>query len=170
MQPGQQTPPFDEPERWPATPTKKPHYVAIALLAVLIAVVAYNWSDIRAFVHHLDLPSEAIVWKTDLPAAIAESQKTGKPVLVYFTASSDPSCQTMNRDVWADAKVRKLAVRFVPVLMDADLASTPPVAQQYGVRTIPHIVLLDSQGTVTREGSAMGRGEMIQFMELALPY
>lgn len=159
---------FDEPEKWPAnTPTKKPNYVVIVGVIVIIALLASQWSSIIAYLHRV-IPSDDIVWRTDLKAALTEARQTGKPVLVSFTASGSPSCKTMDQEVWSDAKVEKLAPWFIPVRLDADLATTPPVAEHYNVHTIPHILILDGQGTVLKEGEVMNRDEMLRFMHAAL--
>ena len=159
---------FDEPEKWPRdTPTRKPNYVVILGVVLIIVLLASQWSGIMAYFHRL-IPSEDILWKTDLQVALAEARKAGKPVLVNFTASGSPSCQTMDRDVWSDPKLQKLAPGFVSVRLDADLATTPPIAEHYGVTTIPHILILDGQGAVLKEGSVMGREDMLRFMQGAL--
>lgn len=159
---------FDEPEKWPRdTPTKKPNYVVIVGVIVIIALLASQWSGIMAYFHRL-IPSEDIAWRTDLQAALTEARKASKPVLVNFTANGSPSCQMMDLDVWTDPKIQKLAPWFVPVRLDADLATTPPIADHYGVRTIPHILILDGHGAVLKEGAVMNRDEMLRFMEGAL--
>ncbi len=165
----QEPPPgFDEPEKWPRnTPTRKPNYFVILGVILIIVLLASQWSGIMAYFHRL-IPSEDIAWRTDLQAALAESRKTRKPVLVSFTANASPSCQMMDRDVWPEPKIQKLTPWFVPVRLDADVTTTPPIAQHYGISTIPHILILDGQGTVLKEGAVMNRDEMLHFLEGAL--
>jgi thioredoxin-related protein len=165
MDPSERPPGSSEPTPWPRdTPTRKPNYVGILVLLLVVVVLVSQWSSMIAFFHRL-IPSDNIPWKTDLQAAFAESHKTARPVLVYFTANADPGCEAMNRDVWSDVKVeKKVAASFIPVRLDADLPRSAPIARQYDVRTIPHVLILDSQGDVLAEGDAIGRDEALRLM------
>lgn len=92
--------------------------------------------------------SEIVPWRTDLDAAERESKQTGKPVLLYFTASWCGPCREMKHTTWADANVVKAIEAYVPVKIDVD--RNPALAKEFGVAAIPHIAVLDAAGKETR--------------------
>lgn len=60
-------------------------------------------------------------WGSDLKKAAAESQKTGKPILITFTASWCHYCHKLLDETFADQKViARVNEYFVPVVLDAD--------------------------------------------------
>jgi thiol:disulfide interchange protein len=84
----------------------------------------------------------------DLPAVLAQSEKNGKPVLVDFWADWCGPCQEMRRTTWKDPRVRQAMNDYV--LLEIDVDRNEKLAGQYGVRGIPHIAVLDSQGRVLK--------------------
>lgn len=140
----------------------------VLILVVVGIIVAVQWSSLRRLVGG---SQETIPWRKSLQPALDESIKTGKPVLADFTASWCPPCKTMKQDVWPDAQVSQLAsTSFIPVLLDVDVTANQPWAQQYGVRTIPRVLVLDGKGAIIKDGSYMSRDEMLEFLKAALAY
>lgn len=136
---------------------------------VLGAIVFMQWPMLKgAYYKATDAPAPAssVAWRTGgFDAALAESARTGKPVLVDFTASWCPPCKVMKHEVWPDAQVAQ-AVNdgYVPLLVDVDDPQNAQVAQRYGIRSIPTILVLDAEGKVLRTGSYMSRGDMLDFL------
>ena len=95
-------------------------------------------------------------WLTDYDEALAESTRTGKPVLALFTGSDwCPHCRTLEERVLATAAFGDWADEHVVLLM-VDLPEsgiTPEVRSErsricikYGVRTFPSVLVLNSFG------------------------
>ena len=62
-----------------------------------------------------------VQWGNDLKKAAAESQKTGKPILITFTASWCTYCHKLIGETFTDQKViARVNKYFVPVVLDAD--------------------------------------------------
>jgi len=138
-------------------------------LAIMVAfMVITQWPMIKGMYYRASAgpaPADAIGWRTDLPAALAESQKTGKPVLVDFSASWCPPCQVMKHEVWPDARVAQaISAGYIPVLLDADSAEARQPGERYGVQVIPTILILDGQGKVVRQAHYMGVNELLKFL------
>jgi thiol-disulfide isomerase/thioredoxin len=100
-------------------------------------------------------------WLTNYDEAMAESTKTGKPVLALFTGSDwCPHCRTLEERVLATPAFGQWAEEHVVLLM-VDLPEsgiTPEVRSErsricikYGVRTFPTVLVLDSFGEKVAE-------------------
>ena len=62
-----------------------------------------------------------VKWNNDLKTAAAESQKTGKPILITLTASWCHYCHKLLDETLADQNViAQVNEYFVPVVLDAD--------------------------------------------------
>jgi|SRR5579859_3522635 len=106
-----------------------------------------------------------IPWRTNLSDALAESKKTGKPVLADFSASWCPPCQEMKHSSWPDAKVEEaVKTNYIPVLLDMDKPQSEGPAQRYKVEYIPTVLILDAEGNVVRNGGFMQASELLGFL------
>ncbi len=77
-------------------------------------------------------------------AGLAHAQRTGKPVMLFFTAPWCTYCHQMADEAFTDAQIVALADRFTCVLVDAD--EEPQVCQYYGVRGFPTVQFLAASG------------------------
>ena len=115
-------------------------------------------------------PAERVQWRDDLPAALAESRSSNKPVLLYFTADWCGPCQWMKRNVFTDDAVAVAAHgRFIPVRVDHD--QRPDLIVQYQVEGIPWFAVLDQDGRPVRilPRGVETPGEMLAWLKAPTP-
>jgi hypothetical protein len=64
-----------------------------------------------------------------------------------------------------DAQVAKAAnENFIPVFRDTDLSSAQAPAGKYGIRAIPAVLVLDSQGMVLRQANFLNAAALRDFL------
>ncbi len=81
-----------------------------------------------------------------LPAALAQSTTSGKPVLAFATAAWCGPCQAFKRSALAHPKVVEwIKANTIPVYIDID--KHPDDARQLSVFSIPALVLIRPDGS-----------------------
>lgn len=93
-----------------------------------------------------DFPAGSPKFLTSHDAALKEAEKTGKPVILVFSAVWCPPCQAMKKSVYPSKEVKPFHDKFVWAYLDTDVESNGAAAGKYGVEGIPHIQFLDSKG------------------------
>ena len=123
----------------PSVPLRPVIFVLVVFAAVLAMVAASQWVTAK----------ERVPWRSDLPAALAESRASGKPVLLYITADWCGPCQWMKRHVFTDpALADAITQRFTPVRVDHD--QRPDLVMNYGLTGVPWLGVLDTEGRAIR--------------------
>jgi thiol:disulfide interchange protein DsbD len=145
----------------------RPSREAIGWLAIAVVVVVMQWPMLKGMWYRRTAatpPPSAIAWHTDLPTALADARRLGRPVLVDFAADWCPPCITMKHDVWPDSQVANAVnAAYVPLLVDVD--AQPEVAARYGVNGIPSVLVLDEDGAELRRATFLGASGMRRFLE-----
>ena len=106
-------------------------------------------------------------WFTDYDEALAESTRSGKPVLTLFTGSDwCPHCRTLEERVFSTSEFESWSEEHVVLLMlDLPESGISPAVRsersriclKYGVRTFPSVLVLDSFGEkITEEKGYRG--------------
>ena len=135
------------------------------LIAVLVMM---QWSSLKELYYQATgsgEPVQTIPWEHDFSHAVELAQEADKPILTVFGASWCPPCRAMKRDVWPDPEVSSaVESRFVPMYVDVDDRSQADLVSRYGVRSIPTILVLDSNGKVVQERKSMSRSETLDFL------
>ena len=86
-----------------------------------------------------------INWNENFQSAISESEKTNKPMFVYFEASWCPYCKQLESETFTNQDVQnKIAENYIPVKVDGN--SNPELCSRYNVFGFPTIVIIDSNG------------------------
>lgn len=152
------------PPRSPLTILGQSMFFVVAI--VLIGSISIRlWMSRPGPVPAVPPVPDHIPWRTDLASALEESKKTGKPLLVDFSATWCPDCQQMKHDSWPDPRVGKaLTSGYIPVQMDADSPGSKAPGARYEIQTIPAILVLDSSGNVIRQAGAMSANELLDFL------
>ena len=104
-------------------------------------------------------------WLTNLTEA-RQQATGGKLIFVEFGAGWCPPCQQMRRDVFPDARVQAALSDFVRV--ECDIDEQPNVADQYDIRSLPTLVVMNSAGKVlARIEGGLPATELLRFLKSA---
>lgn len=128
----------------------------IFLILVAVTAVALLARSMR--------PDEIIPWRPSYDAARAESARTNKPILAYFTAGWCAPCQEMKHTTWADKNVDAALRDFVPVKIDIDREQD--LARKFAVRAVPaYAVVRESVDVVKQAEGAMEPAEFVAWLK-----
>ncbi len=92
-------------------------------------------------------------WQHDYDAAVALARAEKRPMIIDFWADWCTACKELDRNVWADPRVRAEAARFVALKLDGTDGSDRfnAIVDRFGVVGLPTVVLLDPQGRESPE-------------------
>ena len=118
----------------------KTHFFPALLLGLAALVVTPDKALSGEF------PKGSPTFATSYTSALADAKKSGKPVIVIFSASWCPPCQSMKKEVYPSAAVKPYHDKFVWAYLDADDEANKKAMQKFGVEGIPHIEFLNAAG------------------------
>jgi len=88
--------------------------------------------------------AEPIAWRHDITAAVAEAEKTQKPLLLKVSTSWCHYCVKMDVETYPDPELAaRIRAGFIPVSIDGD--AHQQLTEQLGVQTFPTVVITDHQ-------------------------
>jgi thioredoxin-related protein len=93
-----------------------------------------------------DFPKGSPTFNSSSGPALTAAKKSGKPVIMVFSAAWCGPCQAMKKDVYPSEAVKAFHDKFIWAYLDVDDASNESIASKYGVSSIPHIEFLDASG------------------------
>ena len=110
-------------------------------IILLLAVAALMLPAIAS-----DFPKGSPKFVTDYKAALEQSKKEDKPVILVFSAPWCPPCQSTKKNVYPSKEVTALHDKFVWAYLDVDEEPNAAAGKKYGVQGIPHVQFLDAKG------------------------
>lgn len=114
-------------------------FFALPFMAMTMAIVAPQ--------ERVEAKAAAgIAWQPSMQAALKESKRTGKPIMVDFFATWCGPCKMLDRDTFSNARVIRESRRWIAVKVDID--KEPKLAEKYNVSVIPTIAFLRPNGTL----------------------
>lgn len=126
------------------------------ILALVLGVVYAGRFALDGGPHRLAAPvastaeSVGIPWLDDTAAGLALARKTGRPVMIDFTAEWCAVCRQLETETFPHPEVVRMAEEFVPIRVDATDANAPRVRKlqrRYGVVGLPTVLFLTPKGT-----------------------
>lgn len=93
-----------------------------------------------------DFPKGSPKFEKSYRSAMSDAKKTGKPVILVFSASWCGPCQEMKKEVYPSAAVKKYHDKFVWAYLDVDDNDNEKASKEYKVEGIPHVQFLDASG------------------------
>ena len=115
----------------------------IALFAVLVATTS-GASSVQA---------TGVTWTTSLSSAMATAKKTGKPILVNFSAKWCVPCEVMEKTTFRDAKVVAESKKWIMVYIDID--KQEKLATRYKIAEYPTIMLMNRKGKIVAQAKGI---------------
>ena len=98
-----------------------------------------------------------VLWFQDMNTAQELAKEEGKLILVDFWATWCGPCKVMDRKLWNTEEFRPISDVIVPLKIDIDLNTT--LAKQYGVRSIPRVILMNVNGDIIWDETGFSSAE-----------
>jgi len=93
-------------------------------------------------------PKDALVWASSLEEGFRQSKVTGRPILVHGWAVWCTQSIEMAGKTFRDPAMRPVLARFELVALDMDDEQNEAVWDRYGIRGLPWLAVLDSEGSL----------------------
>ena len=134
------------------------------LIVLIVAFAAASVGAATAASCGRSVPSgPGVQWRTDVSAAAAEAEESGRPLFLNFTADWCPPCILMEENTWADPGVQAaLNDRFTPVKVDID--ANPEAAIEHAAYSIPTLVIFEGSEPADRVTGYRSPDELVELL------
>jgi thioredoxin-like negative regulator of GroEL len=112
----------------------------------------------------LSANAQQIKWYKSYKEASAVAKELGKPMLLDFTAGWCKPCQVLEKVFWVRKDIVDLSDRFVCVKVNFD--ENKSLAGKYRIRSIPHVLIMDSWGFLLFAESGLNIGRLPSDIEV----
>ncbi|MEN9704416.1 MAG: hypothetical protein RLZZ393_295 [Pseudomonadota bacterium] len=111
-----------------------------------------------------------IDWFTGgVEAALAESTRSGKPVMLYWGAVWCPPCHQLKATVFSRTDFQQKLKHFIPVYLDGDEPGAQKWGETFGVSGYPSVVILNGdRSEILRIAGGMDLGQYTTMLDAAL--
>jgi thiol:disulfide interchange protein len=131
---------------------------ALILALALAAGIVFWLQDKKAGeVRHTE--NGKVPWVMDYEQGLSLARETGRPVMVFFTASWCGYCTQMVKGAFSEDAVVRAMEGLVPVFVDVDLRND--LMDGYAIRGVPTLIFLDSEGKRLTELSGARDGKAV---------
>jgi thiol-disulfide isomerase/thioredoxin len=130
----------------------------VLLLALSLIYCPPLWAEVET---DLKAPPTDILFSKNLLEALAASKKSGKPLVIAFSAVWCPHCRVMRDTTLKNPEVIKLAQEFEWVAIDID--RNVSLVNTYEVEAVPQFQIFDLEGNV--RGKIIGQFGPSEFRE-----
>lgn len=114
---------------------------------------------VAAFVFGIASSAQAVEWEPDLQVAMLKAKAGNKPVMVDFYTEWCAWCKKLDKEVYTDPEINKLAEHFISVKVDCGKDKT--ATAKYGLRGYPTIIFFDPEGA--RKETIVGYRDALTF-------
>ena len=116
-----------------------------------------------------DFPEGSPKFLSSYKDALAEGEKSGKPVILVFSAAWCGPCQAMKKSVYPSKEVQPFHDKFVWAYLDTDDDANEKASSKHGVSGIPHIEIVDGKGnSLGKQVGSSNSGAFVKKLEAAL--
>ncbi len=116
-----------------------------------------------------NFPKGSPKFKDSYRQVMSAAEKSGKPVILVFSAVWCPPCQLMKNEVYPSKEIQAFHDKFEWAYLDVDDRDNQKPAMQYGVGPIPHLQIVDASGkTLDQQIGAMSPRDLSKKLNAAL--
>ena len=124
-------------------------------------VVSLSWAFYDFYV-----PANKVIWAKDYASAQQLAAQSGKPIILFVSATWCVPCRIMKREVWADEQVEAVVkAGFTPVMVDFNDPKAAATLSKYQVYSTPTTIITDALGYVlTRSEVGMSKAVFLDML------
>jgi thioredoxin 1 len=116
--------------------------LGLVLVAVCVAAIVFRYHGRAPRLTDKDV----IARQSAYQAALDESHRSGKPLVIDFYADWCGPCRWMHENTWNDVRVQRAMQDFV--FMPVNIDGNRELSHLFGVGGIPYVVVISPDGNI----------------------